>query len=86
MEKEFMSEKIRVFTKRLGHERWLCDIDMLFFADNGVFPHKGDLIVLPIEGKEDLIADSEVYVVNQILLDYVHNEINMFVDLYNWED
>lgn len=78
--------KFNVFYGKLGKERFLMGVD----TSNSNFPAipmKGDMIYLPLENTDtNKVYDGETYVVIQTLADYVHNEYNIFVELYNWED
>lgn len=78
--------KLNIFKGRLGKEKFLIelDLDLMSFP---TIPVKGELIYIPFKNQDaDSIYDGETYVVNQVLTDYVHNEHNIFVDIYNWED
>ena len=78
--------KFNVFTGKLGKEKFLMEVDATDITIP-IFPTKGDLVYLPLENQDtDNVYDGETYVVNQILTDYVHDEYNVFVDIYNWED
>lgn len=71
--------KIMVFDGKVGHEKYISCFDF------DIIPNVGDLVYLPTRDEDDIV-DGDTYVVKQVLNDIVHNEYNIFVELYNWED
>lgn len=71
--------KIMVFDGNLGHEKYIGCFDF------NIIPNIGDFVYLPTRDEDDIV-DGDTYVVKQIVIDIVHNEYNIFVELYNWED
>lgn len=73
---------INFFEGKLGHEHFLvsCEIE-----DSALMPSEGELVYLPTR-HENEVVDGDTYIVKQILKDVVHNEYNVFVRLYDWED
>lgn len=76
-------DKINVYLGKLGKEQFLMNLTV---EDDMPFPSRQELIILPRDEYENDIFDSDVYVVKQIITDYVHHEYNIFVELYDWED
>lgn len=70
--------RINFYLGRLGNEDWICSCDDLDFMSE---PCKGDLVWLPLDGKDE---DREMYVIMQKYIS--GDEINYFCKLYNWED
>lgn len=71
---------INFFTGNFGgHEEYIVSYEMPFM------PKKGELVYLPTTSPDD-VYDGEIYIVKQVLLDPIHNEYNVYVKIYNWED
>lgn len=74
--------KFNIFLGKLGNEELMMAYD---WNEIAVLPCKGDLVYLPTRDEDDIV-DGDTYVVKQVLNDLVHNEYNIFVELYDWED
>ena len=70
--------RINFYRNRLGDEDWICSCDELDFMAE---PNKGDLVWLPLDGKDE---DREMYVIMQKYIS--DHEICYFCKPYNWED
>ena len=75
---------VNVYANRLGKEKFITS----FQTEDMPNLHAKDMIVLDTDingNKMDSVYDSEVYVVQDAMYDFVHNELNLFVKVYEWE-
>lgn len=71
---------INFYTGRLGREEFLTTYSTDYFNEK---PNVGDLISIVVDGDDE--DDSNVYVVEQKMIDYTTHEICYFVKLYDWD-
>lgn len=74
--------KFNIFLGKLGNEELMMSYD---WNELIIPPCKGEFVYLPTRDEDDIV-DGDTYVVKQVLNDLIHNEYNIFVELYDWED
>lgn len=79
-----MVEQVKIYKGKLGEETLIEVLDGYDLVKFNRLPQVNELIAIPADDPIDEYS-SDVYIVKQVLTDYVANEFNLFVELYDWE-